>query len=236
MRWRRSARGAVLLLLVLVASISVDAVVHDLTFRFVVSHGVRLAANGFTQLGTAWPGVGVLVALGVHGHRVGDAALLRSAAGGVLGIALAAVAGQVAKQVTCWARPGLLDGWGVGPVGETGGAERRAALNFFNWPCLTDSRHHGFPSGHTTTAFAVAAALSHAIPSGRRLWVGAAAGVGTSSVLLNAHFLSDVLGGALIGWWAGQAGQALVRRLGVPLGRSGSMASPVDPAAGSPRA
>jgi membrane-associated phospholipid phosphatase len=31
-------------------------------------------------------------------------------------------------------------------------------------------------------------------------------------VLLNAHFLSDVLGGGLLGWWAGQLGLWLAER------------------------
>ncbi|MGH7322194.1 MAG: SDR family NAD(P)-dependent oxidoreductase [Candidatus Rokuibacteriota bacterium] len=43
-------------------------------------------------------------------------------------------------------------------------------------------------------------------------WLAVATGVGASRVFLNAHFLSDVLGDALIGWWAVQIALALVDR------------------------
>ena len=58
-----------------------------------------------------------------------------------------------------------------------------------------------FPSGHTTEAFAVATVISEYYP---QLWVrclsyGVAALVGASRIQQNAHFTSDVLGGALLG-------------------------------------
>jgi membrane-associated phospholipid phosphatase len=81
-----------------------------------------------------------------------------------------------------------------------------------HWPCLGDSRFHSFPSGHATTAFTVAAVLTWAAPGRWRLWLGVAAGIGLSRILLNAHFASDVLGGAAIGWWAGRSGLRLVER------------------------
>jgi membrane-associated phospholipid phosphatase len=85
-------------------------------------------------------------------------------------------------------------------------------VGFFHWPCVRDSRYHSFPSGHAATAFAVAAALSQAVPGRRRAWLAIAGSVGLSRILLNAHFLSDVLGGALVGWWAGEAGVRLATR------------------------
>jgi len=208
------ARHAVVLLLV-VAALPFDAIVHDLTFRHLVTHEVRLAANGFTHLGTAWAGGGLLGVLALAGYRAQDAALTRASLGGLVGIALGSLVGQVAKQTVCRGRPGLLDGWGVDNPGTKGlnAAGRAAARRFFHWPCLGDSRFHSFPSGHATTAFTVAAALACAAPSRRRVGLLVAGGVGVSRVFLNAHFVSDVLGGAAIGWWAAEAGMALAGRL-----------------------
>ena len=88
---------------------------------------------------------------------------------------------------------------------------------FFHWPCFGKRQYHGFPSGHAATAFAAAAALAGWAPAGRRGWIlAAASGVGASRIVLNAHFLSDVLGGALFGWWAGNAGVWLVARYLAP--------------------
>ena len=63
------------------------------------------------------------------------------------------------------------------------------------------SHHEGFPSGHTTTAFALAAALSEEVDN---RWVRAvlyAGATGTAWSRMNdrRHWLSDVLGGAAIG-------------------------------------
>ncbi len=55
------------------------------------------------------------------------------------------------------------------------------------------------PSGHTTAAFAMAAALSHRWPRISVLWFLLAAGVGLARTLLDRHFPSDVILGALLG-------------------------------------
>jgi undecaprenyl-diphosphatase len=215
-RHRGRARGAwgAAVLLAVVAALPVDAVIHDLAFRHVVTHEVRLVANGFTQLGTTWAAGGLLAALGIAGHRAADAALARAGAAGLVGLAVGGVANQVAKHLVCRGRPGLEDGWGVDRPEAPGldGGGRAAARRFFHWPCLGDSRFQSFPSGHATTAFTVAAVLTWAAPARWRLWLGVAAGIGLSRVLLNAHFISDVLGGAAIGWWAGRSGRWLVER------------------------
>lgn len=202
-------QAAVLAVTVLAAATPADEVLHDLVFRHVVSHEVRLLANGFTVLGTTEAAVAGLVALGAVAYRGGDAALWRAAAGGLVGVALGGVATQGVKHVACRARPRLVEGWGTGPAVVPDAPGRRG---FFHFPCVGDGRYHGFPSGHATTAFALAAALASWMPSRRGVWIAAAAGVGASRVALNAHFLGDVLGGALIGWWAGRAGVRLGRR------------------------
>ncbi len=205
--------GGSILIVALLVVLPFDVVVHDFTFRHLVTHEVRLLSNGVTHLGTAWAGMGVLGALAAVGHRTGDAGLVRAGVAGLAGVALGSVASHVAKQATCRGRPVLLDGWGVGsPVESFAGTGRPTASRFFHWPCLTDSRYHSFPSGHATTVFAVAAALVQCVPSRRAAWLTVAVGVGASRVFLNAHFLSDVVGGALIGWWAVQIGSALVDR------------------------
>lgn len=55
------------------------------------------------------------------------------------------------------------------------------------------------PSGHTAAAFAMAVALSWRWPRATAIWFATAAGVGVSRVLLDRHFLSDVVLGALLG-------------------------------------
>jgi membrane-associated phospholipid phosphatase len=72
-----------------------------------------------------------------------------------------------------------------------------------------DFRHSGasFPSGHTTEAFALASVIADHYDSG---WIkgvsyGSAALVGFARIHHQAHFLSDVAAGALIGTAVGRA-------------------------------
>jgi undecaprenyl-diphosphatase len=61
----------------------------------------------------------------------------------------------------------------------------------------------GFPSGHTSAAFAVATVLAKKRPRHRWLYYGLAAAVAWSRVERGAHDLEDVLGGAALGLAAG---------------------------------
>jgi len=59
---------------------------------------------------------------------------------------------------------------------------------------------NSMPSGHTTTAFAVAFSLAHLYPKGNILWLFYACLLALSRVMVNAHYLSDVCAGAALGW------------------------------------
>ena len=204
-------------LLALTVALPLDAPLHDLTFRYVVSHEVRLVANGLTQLGTAWAAAGLLGSLAIVAHRTADPVLFRASLGGLAGVGLGGLTIQIVKHLACRARPRLVDGWGIDASGpRVAPPASTATFGFFHWPCLRDSRYQGFPSGHATVAFAVAATLCHAVPARRRLWFAIAGGIALSRILLNAHFLSDVIGAALLGWWAGRGGIRLVDHF-VPL-------------------
>ncbi len=56
-----------------------------------------------------------------------------------------------------------------------------------------------FPSGHTTVAFAAMVSLSFVWPKFRYIFLSLAALIGFSRIVLGAHYLSDVLAGALLG-------------------------------------
>jgi membrane-associated phospholipid phosphatase len=57
----------------------------------------------------------------------------------------------------------------------------------------------GSPSSHTAVAFAAAAMLAHLYPRARWAWLMLAIGCALTRVLARAHFLSDVIGGAIVG-------------------------------------
>jgi membrane-associated phospholipid phosphatase len=202
-------QAAVLLLVVVTTATPLDEWIQDLVFRYVVGHEGRLLSNGVTELGTSEVGAALLGGLGVLAYWTADPALWRTSLGGLAGLAVGGGAAQLLKHATCRARPRLVEGWGVGDPEPPDRPDRRG---FFHWPCFARWRYHSFPSGHANTAFTVAAALSAAVPGRRWLWLAVAGGVGFSRVILNAHFVGDVVAGGLLGWWGGQVGLAIADR------------------------
>lgn len=202
-------QAAVLLLVVVITVTPLDESIQDLVFRYVVGHEGRLLSNGVTELGTSEVGAALLGGLGALAYWTADPALWRASLGGLAGLAVGGGAAQVLKHATCRARPRLVEGWGVGDPGPPDLPDRRG---FFHWPCFARWRYHSFPSGHANTAFTVAAALSAVVPGRRWLWLAVAGGVGFSRVILNAHFVGDVVAGGLVGWWGGQVGLAIADR------------------------
>ena len=70
------------------------------------------------------------------------------------------------------------------------------------------------PSGHTTTAFAVATALVLSLPPAQRpsaFWlVLLALATGLSRIAVGAHWPGDVAVGVALGWWSGLLGNRLL--------------------------
>jgi len=94
--------------------------------------------------------------------------------------------------------------------------------------------YYSFPSGHATTAFALALAVSVIWPHARLAMAVYAIFIAATRLVLVAHHPSDVVAGALVGivgamfvryWFA-------ARRLGFAIQRDGSIVSLVGPSSG----
>jgi len=143
--------------------------------------GRTLAARTFTRLGDAssWTVVGL--ALLATSHR------LLTPLGWRLGAAagLATALSQALKRTLTRARPDV-------------------AIQGFV-PVAANPDRFSFPSGHTTAAFAVAAAFAGAPYGLGPVAALLALGIATSRVYLGAHYPLDVGAGALLGTLAGLA-------------------------------
>lgn len=67
------------------------------------------------------------------------------------------------------------------------------------WASIATRDRFSFPSGHSTTAFAVALSLGSFYPDAMPMLLALAANVAVSRVIVGMHFLSDVLAGAAMG-------------------------------------
>jgi membrane-associated phospholipid phosphatase len=94
--------------------------------------------------------------------------------------------------------------------------------------------YYSFPSGHATTAFALAFAVSVVWPKARVAMAAYAIVIAATRLVLVAHHPSDVVAGALVGivgamfvryWFA-------ARRLGFAIQRDGSIVSLTGPSSG----
>lgn len=81
------------------------------------------------------------------------------------------------------------------PVSETFGP-------WFDFDNLSSS-YQSFPSGHTTTAVGLAMALALIYPRAKILYFMLAVFVGVHRVSVGAHYMSDVFGGAFVGYTVG---------------------------------
>jgi undecaprenyl-diphosphatase len=141
--------------------------------------GRTLAAKALTRLGDAsgWTVVG-LALLATFSETGTFLALRLAAAAG-----LATLLSQALKRTLTRTRPDLaIDGF---------------------VPLASNPDRFSFPSGHTTAAFAVAAAFAGAPFGLGPAALLAAAGIGASRVYLGAHYPLDVGAGVLLGTLAG---------------------------------
>jgi undecaprenyl-diphosphatase len=78
----------------------------------------------------------------------------------------------------------------------------------FDFEPFSVAAYASMPSGHATTAFSILVALGSLWPRGRTvLWIYAIA-IAASRVVVSAHYLSDIMAGAVVG----TVGALLVRR------------------------
>lgn len=67
----------------------------------------------------------------------------------------------------------------------------------------TGDKYDSFPSGHTAVAFASARVFSHYYPEHKVVYYLLAIGVAVARVQSKAHYIRDVIGGAIVGYWGG---------------------------------
>lgn len=151
----------------------------------------------FVIVSAWWVKGPILVALAA-GHDIGRRRWLSFAAlCGAVSIALGSLTSGLLKVLVDRPRPALSD-HSISPVVAT-----------------PDSP--SFPSGHTTTAFAAAVAISFVEPRLRVPMLVIAGLVGISRAYLGVHFVIDVVAGALLGAALGAgiglAARALIRRM-----------------------
>jgi len=106
-----------------------------------------------------------------------------------LAVLLSGLASDLIKVAVGRARPKLLEQaayYGFSPIGFR-------------------SDYQSFPSGHATTGAALGLAVAFLVPRLRALGLAFALTIAASRIVINAHFLGDVMGGAAIGcftaWW-----------------------------------
>ena len=118
---------------------------------------------------------------------------------GLVGLGIFALQYKFDENETHWMSHGRALVWGTI-------ASSTLKVAFGRQRPSNNPNYHSFPSGHTTTAFTTATALTYAYG-----WKAAiiayplATFVGLSRLSDNVHWGSDVVGGAFLGYWAARA-------------------------------
>ena len=164
------------------------AVLADHGFRAIMQQNRGLVGNDVASIGNRFgdpvflvPVLGITFAAGKLAHAQGVAAAAWHAGRAMM---VAGAFTQLLKIGVGRARPEF----------------SRNDIDTFTPFTLSDN-HNSFPSGHSAVAFSVAAALAEDIHGkwGRRLLYVGAAVAGFARVNNDKHWLSDVIGGAMLG-------------------------------------
>ena len=145
-----------------------------------------LGASGYMFAASAFVAVAASVA---HSRatsprlRAGYEVLVARAVYVFLVVLASGLLAQIVKRIMGRARPKLIDQFGV------------LHFDFFSWKSSLAS----FPSGHTTSAFALATALAFLLPRWQGPLLLTACAVGLSRIAVGAHYVSDVLAGVALG-------------------------------------
>jgi undecaprenyl-diphosphatase len=146
----------------------------------------------------------IVTALGLSGWILIPSAVLLFAIAGLNGPRLGRMSSHVLTALTirlgfvflAVGLPGLVVAVGKRLIGRV----RPSELGPFAFePLSWRAAYASLPSGHTTTAFAALIALGAVWPRARPALLVYAIAVGLSRVVVNAHYPSDVIAGALFG-------------------------------------
>ncbi len=125
--------------------------------------------------------------------------LRRRAGGGLAALRLELLAGNTLFLFAAVAVSGILTNLIKFPLGRARPKLWEQDGIFGVSPFSLDADFQGFPSGHATTLFALAAGLGLMAPRLRIPLYALAALLSFSRVAVNAHYPSDLVGGAMVG-------------------------------------
>ena len=149
--------------------------------------GFRAVMEWVTLFGQGWVLGAIGLAVALIGRRLGRRDLFRAGLLAVPALVASGLLARVVKILVGRPRPGVVD------------------QGLVHWGPSLAAGYNSFPSGHATAAFTLAAVLAAASPSWRPVLYGLAALIAFSRVAVDAHFVSDVVAGGLLGWAAGRA-------------------------------
>ena len=101
-----------------------------------------------------------------------------------LNILLSGIVTQILKHIIGRPRPVLFNGF------------EQKSLSIINF----DSKWHSFPSGHTATIFAFIFCMIMLFPKIKNILITIAIIIASTRVIVGAHFISDIFGGALVAY------------------------------------
>lgn len=199
-RVRLVAGGLAALLVIVTLMVFADAAVTEAAKR--LPRWVRVAFAFVTDFGKSgwflWPTAILLVAIAA----VASPALARLSR-----LVLAAVAVRVAFLFAAIAAPSLFVTVIKRLIGRARPFVSEQADPFLYLPLVWRADHASMPSGHATSAFAAAIAVGLLWPRLRAVMLAYAVAIAASRVVLGAHYVSDVVAGAIVG----AAGALIVR-------------------------